>query len=64
MKTITKEEAEKRVKESGGVIREDITNDLWYFVTGNSGNESEEFQKARKLGVLFINEAEFKKMID
>jgi NAD-dependent DNA ligase len=64
LETITKEEAKKRVITNGGVIREDITNDVWYFVTNKPGKESEDFKKAKKLGILFIDELEFIKMLN
>jgi NAD-dependent DNA ligase len=64
LEILSKEEAKKRVISKGGIIREDITNDIWYFVTNNPKNGSEAFRKANKLGLLFINENEFIKMLD
>jgi NAD-dependent DNA ligase len=57
-------EAQEKIKTKGGILREDITNDVWYFVTNNPKNTSQPFEKARKLGVLFIDEQEFIKMIE
>jgi NAD-dependent DNA ligase len=57
-------EAKKKVLESGGTVREEITNDLWYLVTNNPNASSEKFKKARNLGVTFIDELDFLKMID
>jgi NAD-dependent DNA ligase len=57
-------EAREKIKTKGGILREDITNDVWYFVTNNPKNNSQTFEKARKLGVLFIDEQEFIKMIE
>jgi len=61
---ISKKEAQEKIKIKGGIIRENITNDVWYFVTNNPKNYSPPFEKARKLGVLFIDEQEFIKMIE
>ena len=60
---MNKEEAKLKVIEKGGVIREDISNDLWYLVTNNTDVKSKKFKKARDLGVTFIDELEFLKMI-
>ena len=64
MSHISKKEAEEKVKTKGGIVREDISNDVWYFVTNNPKKISQPFEKARKLGVLFIDEQEFIKMIE
>lgn len=61
---LSKKEAQEKIKTKGGIIRENITNDVWYFVTNNPKNSSQPFEKARKLGVLFIDEQEFIKMIE
>ncbi len=60
---ISTQEAKKKVIENGGIIREEISNDLWYFVTNNPNSKRPEFKKAKNLGVLFINENEFLKML-
>ncbi len=64
LKKIDRDEAKKRVLKNGGLIREEISNDLWYFVTSNPNASSEKFKKARKLGVTFIDELDFLKMIE
>jgi len=61
---MNKEEAKLKVIEKGGVIRDTISNDLWYLVTNNSDDKSKKFKKARELGVTFIGELEFLKMIE
>ena len=58
-----KEEAKRKVIEKGGTVREDISTDLWYLVTNNSDVKSKNFKKARELGVTFIDELEFLKML-
>lgn len=63
LKTIDKEEAKKKVIENGGIVREEISTDLWYLVTNDFTCESRNFIKARKLGVTFINETEFLRML-
>jgi len=64
LKKIDRDEAKKRVLENGGLIREEISNDLWYFVTSNPNASSEKFKRARNLGVTFIGELDFLKMIE
>ena len=63
LRTIDREEAKEIVKKNGGIIRETITNDVWYFVTNNSKANNKEFQHAKDLGVLFISEPDFLKML-
>ena len=58
-----KEEAQKKVIEKGGTVREEISTDLWYLVTNDSKSETKNYNKARKLGVTFIDETEFLKML-
>jgi len=58
-----KEEARRKVIEKGGIVREDISTDLWYLVTNNGSGETKNYNKARKLGVTFIDEIEFLKML-
>ncbi|NVM19172.1 MAG: hypothetical protein HWN80_15775 [Candidatus Lokiarchaeota archaeon] len=58
-----KEEAKRKVIEKGGIVREEISPDLWYLVTNDSQGETKNFNKARKLRVTFIDEIEFLKML-
>ena len=58
-----KEEARRKVIEKGGIVREDISTDLWYLVTNDSSGVNKNYNKARKLGVTFIDELEFLKML-
>ncbi|NVM45827.1 MAG: hypothetical protein HWN79_13005 [Candidatus Lokiarchaeota archaeon] len=63
LKTMDKEEAKKKVIEKGGIIREEVSPDLWYLVTNDAKGESKNYNKARKLGVNFIDEIEFLNML-
>ena len=58
-----KKEAKRKVIEKGGIVREDISTDLWYLVTNDSNGKTKNYNKARKLGVTFIDEMEFLKML-
>ena len=63
LKTMDKEEAKRMVAEKGGIVREEVSTDLWYLVTNDSKSETKNYNKARKLGVTFIDETEFLKML-
>jgi len=63
LETMNKEEAKRKVVEKGGIVREEISTDLWYLVTNNSKGETKNYIKARKLGITFIDEIEFLKML-
>jgi len=45
LQKINRDEAKKRVLENGGIIREEISNDLWYLVTSNPDASSKRFEK-------------------
>ena len=62
--TLSMESAKSKVIENGGIIREDITNDLWYYVTNKSNAKDAHFTKAKDLGVIFLDEQQFLKMLD
>ncbi|MFX0075274.1 MAG: BRCT domain-containing protein [Candidatus Hermodarchaeota archaeon] len=64
LKTMGKEEAKKKVIEKGGIVREEITTDLWYLVTNNIKQNAKKYEKALKLGITFIDEKEFLEMIE
>jgi len=63
LSSMTTQEAKTKVIEKGGIIREEISNDLWYCVTNSQNSKKLELKKARELGVLFINESEFLEML-
>ncbi len=62
--TINLETAKSKVLENGGIIREDITNDLWYYVTNKTNSNNARFNKAKDLGVIFLDEQQFLKMLE
>ena len=62
--TLSVENAKSKVIENGGIIREDITNDLWYYVTNKSNANDAHFTKAKDLGVIFLDEQQFLKMLE
>jgi len=62
--TISLETAKSKVLENGGIIREDITNDLWYYVTNKTNSNNARFTKAKDLGVIFLDEQQFLKMLE
>jgi len=62
--TISLETAKSKVLENGGIIREDITNDLWYYVTNKTNSNNARFNKAKDLGVIFLDEQQFLKMLE
>ena len=64
LRSMSAQEAKSKVIEKGGIIREEISNDLWYFVTTNPSLNTPELKKARDLRVLFINEIEFLQMLE
>jgi NAD-dependent DNA ligase len=64
LKIIDYKDAEKMVKKKGGIIRETITNDVWYFVTNNPKSNSKEIQRAKDLGILLISEPDFLQMLE
>jgi NAD-dependent DNA ligase len=60
---MTIDEAKEKVIENGGIVREEVSTDLWYLVTNNIKSEPKDYDKARKLGVTFIDEKEFLEML-
>ena len=64
LKCINLEDAKIKVQQNGGIIREKVTNDLWYYVTNNSNRKNEDINRAKELGVIFLDENEFIKMLD
>ena len=64
LNTLELEEAKAMVKKKGGIIRDKVTNDLWYFVTNNSSSKNDEIQRAKALGIILISENELLKMLE
>jgi len=63
LKSMKIKDAKIKVTENGGIVRDQVGNDLWYLVTNNPNSKSEDIKRAKNLGVLFINERDFLEMI-
>jgi len=61
LETMSRPEAQERVQEYGGEIKEAVTKDLNYLVVG--GNPGSKLEKAKKIGTKIIQEKEFLEMI-
>jgi DNA ligase (NAD+) len=61
LKSMTREEAKKKVRELGGETTESVSKRVNFVVVGE--NPGSKFEKAKKLGVKTISEEEFLKMI-
>jgi len=61
LSTMSREKAQDKVKERGGIIKETVTKDLDYLVVGSEPGSK--LEKAKKLGVKILNEEEFLKMV-
>lgn len=57
-------EAQKRVKELGGIAASSVTGHLSYLVIGDAGKAGSKVDKAKKLGVPVISETEFMNLLD
>jgi DNA ligase (NAD+) len=64
LKTLERQEVKKLIIEKGGVVRDDVTRDTWFFVTNDPNGQSERLRKARNIGITFINETELLRMIE
>jgi DNA ligase (NAD+) len=61
LKSMTREEAKKKVRELGGETTDSVSTRVNFVVVGE--NPGSKFEKAKKLGVKTISEEEFLKMI-
>jgi DNA ligase (NAD+) len=61
LKTMTRDQAGKKVRELGGDISGSVSKNTDYVVVGE--NPGSKLEKAKKLGIKIINESEFLKMI-
>ena len=61
LKTITRDEAKKRIRLSGGDVSESVSNKTDYLVLGD--NPGSKMEKAKKLGVKTTEEKDFLEMI-
>ncbi|MCL5407503.1 MAG: NAD-dependent DNA ligase LigA [Patescibacteria group bacterium] len=60
LKTLSRDEAKKIVRDLGGEISESVSDQTSYVVSGNEPGEK--YEKAQKLGVKIISEEEFLKI--
>ena len=56
-------DAEKLVREMGGIAKSSVTKDLDYLVTNDPSSGSEKNRKAQELSINIIDEKEFLEMI-
>lgn len=61
LKSMSRLEAQAKVEERSGVVKESVTKDLDYLVVGNEPGSK--LEKARKLNIRIIEEPEFLKLI-
>ncbi len=61
LKSMTRDEAKKRVQALGGRVASDVSRNVDYVVVGEKPGSK--FQRAQRLGLKIINEDEFLKMI-
>ena len=59
LSSMSRSEAQDRVRAAGGVVRSGVTKDLTYLVTNEPGSGSSKNRKAAELGVRVIGEQEF-----
>ncbi len=57
--TLKRSEAEKMVRERGGIIKSSVTRDLNFLVTNDESSGSEKNRRAKEYSVPIINEARF-----
>jgi DNA ligase (NAD+) len=62
LKTMTREEAKKKVRELGGNVSESVSKKVNYVVVGQ--DPGSKYEKAKKLNLKTISEEEFLKMIE
>lgn len=59
--SLTRDEAKDRIRLAGGKVRESVSRDLDYLVSGAAPGSK--YEKAKKLGIKIINEEEFLKLL-
>jgi len=62
LRSMKRSEAEKLVREKGGIIKSSVTKDLDYLVTNDPSSGSEKNRKARELSIKIIDEEQFLEM--
>ncbi len=61
MTTLTRDEAKNKIKALGGSVSESVSKNTAFVVAGE--NPGSKLAKAQSLGIVILNEAEFKKML-
>jgi len=62
LRSMKRSEAEKLVREKGGIAKSSVTKDLDYLVTNDPSSGSEKNRKAQELSIKIIDEEEFLEM--
>ena len=63
LRSMKRSDAEKLVREMGGIAKSSVTKDLDYLVTNDPSSGSEKNRKAQELSINIIDEKEFLEMI-
>lgn len=64
LNTVTRSEAERLVREAGGVVRSGVAKDLDYLVTNDAASGSSKARKAAELGVPVLSEEAFLALLE
>lgn len=64
LEKMNRKEAEKLVKEAGGIVKSSVTKDLSYLVTNTPDSGSSKNKKAQQVGCKIITENEFYEMLE
>ncbi|MGP1520131.1 MAG: NAD-dependent DNA ligase LigA [Treponema sp.] len=64
LEKMKRKEAEKLVKELGGIVKSSVTKDLSYLVTNTPNSGSSKNKKAKEAGVTIIDENEFYQILE
>lgn len=62
LKTMTRDEAQKKVMENGGKVSSSVSSKTSYVVVGD--NPGSKYEKAKKLGIKILNEEDFLKLLN
>lgn len=61
LSSLTRDEAKDKIRLRGGMIKESVGHDLNYLIAGDKPGSK--YEKAKKLGIKIISEAEFKQLL-
>ncbi len=62
LESMSRIQAQEKVKERGGIVKEVVTKDLKYIVVGS--DPGSKLEKAKKLGIKTLDEEKFKKLVE